>query len=145
MLPRLAVLHWHVNSLRSWHCGKPKATKHAHNRHLVAVKEWAAMPAVGGALLGPGIRGRCPIRGLSQHSPAYPSSAFLHLGSHVLPTLTAPRKGFRWCHTWFKQLFQRKLEHRGTRAQVEAVPQAAGQWAIHFWSARLGENPRRAK
>ena len=73
--------------LRSWHCGKPKATKHAHDRHLVAVRvAHTGVPRTGWSPAGEWPR-TPSIEGLNPCSPANPKSACLPT-RHRLPPPT---------------------------------------------------------
>lgn len=79
--------------LRSWHCGKPKAARRAHDCHLVAVRGgWRTQVcwAPGGALLGSGMR--TPSTMGLHANPNPPSSQ----PDTTLLSPPFPRKGFRW-------------------------------------------------
>lgn len=88
---------------RPWHCGKPKAARHAHDRHLAAVREGRralACQALGGALCWGVASEGIPISGAESMPSSLPQlllppswTATSHLPSQP------PRQGFGWCHT----------------------------------------------
>lgn len=61
--------------LRSWHCGKPKAAKHAHDRHLAADREGGAHRQAGhqAELCAGGWRETRPSRARCFGTPANPN------------------------------------------------------------------------
>lgn len=113
---------------RPWHCGKPKAAEHAHDRHLAAGR--GARTGVPGTRWSPaGGQHKDVLHSGAESEPSrQPRLRLPPKEPHCLLPPPPPREGLRWCHYPYLSRIQGKLEHGGTRACSGATAEAPGWW-----------------
>lgn len=127
--------------LRSWHCGKPKAAKHAHDRHLAAERGGVVHMGM------PGIRQSSVLGSGMRRNPQQPAASVLssqpQLDTHLPPTSLSPRKGFSCYHTQcLSSYLKGSWNTEGQGHRQEAKSGAPGQWSITPpWTVRTEKIP----